>query len=357
MREALAIGRWLLERGTATTQELIDVAHTIACAWRRQQQVSANDSQPLQLPDEPESDLFCFARSIADQLYWNCERAVQDAGSVLDASRSCMNSFAADVHLFAGQPTAPLKVFLSHAREDADVVRTVERRLSTAGIDTWLDTGSLAAGGAIPDEIASNIRTATHFLLFNSVHSRGSAWVARECSLAFVQQVEHGAPQIVPLLLDATSLPDHLVDRNGISFDDFSQGMAMLWPALGIPEKAVWSISQFDRLRRRFRRLIEVVKGCSEADPLMTVDEETFEELEEAEGYVISLALEPEHARFPRFLRTTVTYYRDDVTASFNDDLYTVEICYSAGIVLLRALTKLSNELVNSNRAQQQRSG
>jgi TIR domain-containing protein len=277
--------------------ELIDVADALARAWRSQQELSAGDSRPLPLPDKPESSLFQLARSIADQLIYNCERSIWEAETALDALRGCIKNFASDVHLLAAGTAAHQKAFLSYAREDAGIAQTVERRLSSAGIETWLDTGALAAGSAIPLEIASNISSATHFLVFNSVHSQRSAWVARECSLAIAHQVQHGAPQIVPLLVDATSLPDHLVDRNGINFGDFSQGMALLWPALGVPEKAIWSISQVDRLRRRIKRLIEVVNGCGQADPFITVDEEVFAELEELEGYVISLAREPEHAR------------------------------------------------------------
>lgn len=103
--------------------------------------------------------------------------------------------------------------------------------------------------------------------------------MAQESSWALTFEVENGSPQIIPILHNEKKPPTNLADRRAISFADWSSGISGLWTAIGVPERAYWSLSEVGKLLRRGKKLLEAVEWCGKANGWMTVHEATFEEL------------------------------------------------------------------------------
>ena len=71
-------------------------------------------------------------------------------------------------------------VFLSYAREDADIASTIEAELNTHGLSVWRDVSALRAGEDWKTAIDHAINNADFFLLLQSEHSATSRWVKYE---------------------------------------------------------------------------------------------------------------------------------------------------------------------------------
>jgi len=101
-----------------------------------------------------------------------------------------------------------MRLFISHATEDDDQVRALQRALDLNGIQAWIDSRELVGGDPLWSTIAQRIRDADAYLVLVSPAGLQSSWVGKELKLALEVQRERGATAypIVPLSLDDTRL-------------------------------------------------------------------------------------------------------------------------------------------------------
>jgi hypothetical protein len=239
-------------------------------------------------------------------------------------------------------------VFVSYAHEDKRLAQLIERRLASGSVKTWIDERSLTGGASVPSEVAERIQEASHFVVIVSPQSERSRWVERESSLALASEIDHGRPRIIPILHGVVRASAVFADKLAIPFSDPTSGFRSLWAALGVPERARWSLSEVGRLLRRSKKLLDAVEWCGQADGFLTVDPEVFEELEGAEKFLADVGTPERYFDFVRFARTSVTYSDGMAEASFCDELYSFAGCYFAGSVLLEDLSLLIEEILAS---------
>ena len=281
---------------------------------------------------------------------WNsCEKRIEKARhalSALDQATVRVADLGGIVDRRA-LPSAP-SVFISYAHADKRIAQLIERRLCNGGVSTWRDDRSLRGGSVLPVEIVENIRTCSHFCVIISPDSKKSRWVAQESSWALNFEVEHGAPQIIPILHNEENSPANLADRRAISIDNETSGISELWTAIGLPDRACWSLSEIGKLLRRGKKLLETVESCGQADGWLTVHEETFEELEDSESYLTSLGLQRQGYDLVRFARTHEIHSNNSAYAAFSEDFYGTTNSYIGGTVLLGDMANLIEELLAS---------
>jgi hypothetical protein len=203
-------------------------------------------------------------------------------------------------------------------------------------------------GASLPVEIAENIRNSSHFCVIISPASKRSSWVERETSLALVNEVEQGAPQIIPILHNEKYGPVYLADRRAITIDYTNGGISELWNAIGLPERACWSLSEVGELLRRGKKLLKAVEWCGQADGWMRVYEETFEELEQSEMYLANLGLKRQGYNLVRFARTMEVHSDNTAYATYSEEFYGFANSYIGGTVLLKDMSNLIEELLAS---------
>lgn len=78
----------------------------------------------------------------------------------------------------------PRDIFISHAFEDQEYVRSLCAGLEQNGLTCWLAPRDISAGQKWPKAIADGISNSTYFLLVLSRHSNASKQVDREVALA-----------------------------------------------------------------------------------------------------------------------------------------------------------------------------
>lgn len=241
-----------------------------------------------------------------------------------------------------------LRIFISYAHEDKLVAEFVNRRLLNGGVETWLDDTRLAAGAALPLEISEQIRRCSHFVVLLTPASVRSKWVEQECSWALTNEINNGTPHVIPLLYQLNENPSYLSDRRAISITFDDHAISQIWKAIGVPERANWSLSEVGKLLRMGKRLLAAVEWCGTADGWRTVHENTFEDLEDSEAYLNSLGLLRKGYSLVRFARTSEVQSEHIATAMYSEDFYGFTNSYIAGTVLLSDLTLLIDELLES---------
>ena len=326
-----------------TIEELLWAYYTSRPLRNRQ---DTDDYDPL---DTAQRALLDKCEAINGEIWLSCEGRVEKARRALvalDQSTIQIANLGGVVDRRA-LPTGA-RVFISYAHEDKRIARFIERRLRTGGVSTWLDDARLAGGAVLPVEIAENIRNCSHFCVIVSPESEKSGWVKRESSLALANEAEHGAPQVIPIFHNETRCPTYLADRRAISIDYEGNSISELWTAIGLPNRACWSLSEIGKLLRRGKKLLEAVEWCGQANGWMTVHENTFEELEESEFYLTSLGLQRKGYDLIRFARTNEIQSDKSAYAAFSDEFYRFTNSYIAGTVLLGDLASLIDELVAS---------
>ena len=106
-------------------------------------------------------------------------------------------------------------VFISYSHTDLDVAEKVEKQLEKHGFGVWRDQNSLYAGTRWPRELGKKIAEKDAVLLLWSVAASKSEFVEMEwCTSVALKK------HIVPVLLDATPLPNFLKSIHGISLLD-----------------------------------------------------------------------------------------------------------------------------------------
>lgn len=84
-------------------------------------------------------------------------------------------------------------VFLSHATQDKEHVRTLLDALEARGVDAWLDERDLVTGQPVAESIVDGLQAASALVLCRSRNSVASEWVEKE--------VYYAAGRKIPILL------------------------------------------------------------------------------------------------------------------------------------------------------------
>lgn len=110
-------------------------------------------------------------------------------------------------------------VFLCHATEDKDQIRLLDKRLTEAGIVTWLDEKDLLPGQDWNLEISKALKASAIVLACistKSINKRG--YVQKEITMALdvLDQVPEGQIFLIPVMLEDCQLPARLSSRQAV---------------------------------------------------------------------------------------------------------------------------------------------
>lgn len=137
--------------------------------------------------------------------------------------QAASKSAPADISATPETPTRLLRVFLCHAEEDKPAVRPLYQRLLADGVDPWFDEESLEGGEHWQEEIARAVRStdAVIICLSTSATSQASHFNKQvKRALDMADEQPEGSIFIIPLKLDACSLPDRLSHIYPVSLVD-----------------------------------------------------------------------------------------------------------------------------------------
>ena len=102
-------------------------------------------------------------------------------------------------------PIKKPKVFISYAREDADMAMRLYHDLQAASVEPWLDKECLLPGQRWSDAITDAIRASDYFLaLFSSTAISKRGYVQKELreALEVLEQIPDNMIYVIPARLD-----------------------------------------------------------------------------------------------------------------------------------------------------------
>jgi len=136
----------------------------------------------------------------------------------------------------AGSPPTRLKVFISHATADRDLVeRAVLAPLREHGVATWYAKDDIQTAAEWEASIRHGLESCDWFLVVMTPRSAASRWVAREVHWA----VEERPDRIVPVLLEPCDLHGWHLGLRPIQYVDFTRE-----PEVGVGRLlAVWGLA------------------------------------------------------------------------------------------------------------------
>lgn len=113
-------------------------------------------------------------------------------------------------------------IFLSYAKEDADVARRLHGRFTREGFQSWMDEHNLLPGQDWNSVVLGAIRRSKAFLVLLSRHSVGkTGYIQREIreALEVAERLPEGRVFIIPLRLDDCDVPERLQKWQWIDFN------------------------------------------------------------------------------------------------------------------------------------------
>jgi len=117
-----------------------------------------------------------------------------------------------------------MKVYLSHAHEDKDIVEAIGSWLTKKGLEVWIDNWRLTPGDSLIDKIGEGIETSDRLVVFLSPASVISSWVKKEVATGLVMEIAEekglGEKFVVPALLAPCKVPILLRDKLYANFTD-----------------------------------------------------------------------------------------------------------------------------------------
>jgi len=129
-------------------------------------------------------------------------------------------------------PKAKPKIFISHAWEDKELVRQLEKVLRAAGAEVWVDHAELRGGQNLPKRISNALEWCNTLLLIWSKAAADSRWVELEWTNALSL-----GKVIVPCRRDRIALPAIMANTLFLDFKDPQKGVAELLHALELAQK------------------------------------------------------------------------------------------------------------------------
>ncbi len=244
-----------------------------------------------------------------------------------------------------------LYFFISHATADKEIAKAICAEMESIGISTWRDDKDIMGGDSIPTEIGKGLEKATHFGLLYSNTSKDRPWVKTEFENALMLRERTGKPKIIPLLLDGLMPPTILGNIKGIPFDDYKEGMELLWQSIGVPAGSRISLGIVFKFIQKASRADEHVRYCNRErkDWPLDMGEDTFNELEDLETYFLSFPKRDAEAPPRRFEWTVVSFpHRKPAhfTPCQDDTFYTYRGGAIAGANLLNTIEGISQRLL-----------
>ena len=138
------------------------------------------------------------------------------------------------------EPLTGMKLFLSYASGDREFAATLASDLSRHRLSVWWDIERADPGSDIGQAITNAITDSDWFIVAMSTRAVASAWVLREIALAHQTNARWGKPALIPLLIEACTLPEEL---NHVAYADFryqyQDGLESLLRATGSPYRGV----------------------------------------------------------------------------------------------------------------------
>ena len=114
-----------------------------------------------------------------------------------------------------GQPRA----FISYSHQDKEFVLGLVQRLKEHGIGVWIDHVDLVIGDSLVRRIGDAIHEEDFVIAVISEHSVKSPWCETELSLAVTHGIQSKQVKVLPVRLDAVTLPSYLVDTLWVEAD------------------------------------------------------------------------------------------------------------------------------------------
>ena len=136
-----------------------------------------------------------------------------------------------------------IKVFISYARENADVARRLYNDLKSDLLEPWLDTECILPGQRWSDAIGKAIKNSDYFLaLFSSTLVSKRGYVQKEIkdALAVLEDVPPDKGYLIPIRLDDCNIViDQFKDYQWVDlFPAYEDGLAKLLRAI-LPQTSV----------------------------------------------------------------------------------------------------------------------
>ncbi|HEY9274436.1 TIR domain-containing protein [Achromobacter sp.] len=103
-----------------------------------------------------------------------------------------------------------MRIFVSYSHQDKPTVDVIVNRLKYAGHEIWIDHLKLRPGDNISRKIEGGLRAADAVLIVVSANSLSSKWVQQEFSSLALSEISNRAPRVVPIVIDASSVPSYL---------------------------------------------------------------------------------------------------------------------------------------------------
>ncbi len=173
------------------------------------------------------------------------------------------------------------RIFVSYALSDREIADRVVGRLTSAGLNVWIDRAQIAPGQSIVQRISEALADSSYLLLLASPASLASNWVSREWASSLAAK----NTAIVPLKIAPVDMPRLLLDTLYIDLTaNFEAGMDQLIeffhresepavrPVKGSKSRALLAGASRYEIRR-------VTHGC--------IDEPTFR------AYLFELEIDP----------------------------------------------------------------
>jgi TIR domain/Putative peptidoglycan binding domain len=110
-------------------------------------------------------------------------------------------------------------IFISYSSRDKDIALKLASDLKIRNHRIWLDEWQVHVGECIPTKIAEGIGSADFLIVLLSQHSVNSAWVEREWTAAYWDEVNDARVAILPVLVEPCQIPKLLQTKK---YADFS---------------------------------------------------------------------------------------------------------------------------------------
>jgi len=111
-----------------------------------------------------------------------------------------------------------MEVFLCHAEEDREIVKSIGYWLKTEkGLDVWLDDWCLTPGDSLIEKIGEGIESSDKLVVFLSPAAVESNWVKKEVANGLIMEIAEekglGSKFVIPAYLKECKIPILLRDK------------------------------------------------------------------------------------------------------------------------------------------------
>lgn len=131
-------------------------------------------------------------------------------------------------------------IFLSHSWKDKFFARNLAEKLQEAGAKVWIDEAELKVGDSLLQKISVALQEADFVGAILSNNSISSGWVQLELKLAMQEEIKGKKIKVLPILIEAGSVPEFLKDKIYADFSNpekFDSAFSKLLEAMRIEKR------------------------------------------------------------------------------------------------------------------------